>query len=259
MNKLIKATSGTITSLELLKEINFFRDEIEGKAKLRHDTLLGIIRDEFEEEIGSQEILESSYKNTQNKELPMFVLTTSQAKQVLVRESKVVRKAVIAHIEKLESALISGGKLDKETRLKYITRANARQLPYVLQELEIEPIEEKPKTVKPKKSETVDERPMIQRFVDDCLVYASDKRIQWRDYNKSGEANLKDVFDNWREKNNLTRISTHVAAKEFQEIGLILSEYVPNSSIRTGGNKKYLWGYALKDSVMQPKHLRTVK
>ena len=35
----------------------------------------------------------------------MFELTLSQAKQVLVRESKFVRKAVIAYIEKLETAL----------------------------------------------------------------------------------------------------------------------------------------------------------
>ena len=60
---------------------------------LRHDTLLEIIRDEFEEEIGLQKLLETHYVHPQNKQqYPMFVLTISQAKQVLLRESKFVRK-----------------------------------------------------------------------------------------------------------------------------------------------------------------------
>ena len=68
-----------ITSLDLLKEINLFREqeyyykiennlslnkveERNGKyTELRHDTLLNIIRDEFEEEISSQNILEATY------------------------------------------------------------------------------------------------------------------------------------------------------------------------------------------------------
>ena len=64
-----------------------------------------IIRDEFEEEISRQEILPSEYTSERGQKYPMFVLTTSQAKQVLVRESKTVRKAVINYIEKLETAL----------------------------------------------------------------------------------------------------------------------------------------------------------
>ena len=72
---------------------------------LGHDTLLSIIRDEFSEEIGLQEILESSYKNAQNKKRPMYELTTLQAKQLLARESKVVRKALLIYIERLETLL----------------------------------------------------------------------------------------------------------------------------------------------------------
>lgn len=109
----------TITSKELLEQVNFFREkEYEFKTKngtlteaekkrgayveLRHDILLGIIKDEFEEEISLQKILESTYKNDRGKEYPMFILTLKQAKQVLLRESKFVRKAVIEYIEKLE-------------------------------------------------------------------------------------------------------------------------------------------------------------
>ena len=47
-------TKKTITSLELVEQINLFRKE-EGKdVELHHKTMLAIIRDEFEEEIGQQ-------------------------------------------------------------------------------------------------------------------------------------------------------------------------------------------------------------
>jgi len=72
---------------------------------MRHDNLLSIIRDEFSDEKGLLKIKESSYKNTQNKSQPMFELTFSQAKRVLMRESKSVRGAVIDYIEKLENEL----------------------------------------------------------------------------------------------------------------------------------------------------------
>lgn len=95
----------TFTSLELTELINQYRNEEGNKNPLRHDTMLGIIRDEFEEEISLQNILESNYRNDRGKEYPMFVLSLSQSRQVLVRESKFVRKAVIAYIDKLEKTL----------------------------------------------------------------------------------------------------------------------------------------------------------
>ena len=99
----------TITSLELVEQINYFRKQ-EGKLiELQHKTLLEIIRDEFEEEIQEQKILLMSYMakigNGARRKQPMFVLTLSQAKQVLVRESKFVRRAIINYIEKLEQQL----------------------------------------------------------------------------------------------------------------------------------------------------------
>ncbi len=97
----------TITSLELLEQINFFREK-EGKKKpLRHDTLLNIIRDEFEEEIHIQKILEMfrdvKIGNGATRKEPYYILSLSQGKQVLTRESKFVRKAVIHRLEELES------------------------------------------------------------------------------------------------------------------------------------------------------------
>ncbi len=96
----------TVTSIEVLEQINLFRKQEGNRTILRHDTLLGIIRDEFEEEISLQKLLESNYISERGKTYPMFELTLSQAKQILVRESKFVRKAVISYISKLEQALI---------------------------------------------------------------------------------------------------------------------------------------------------------
>ena len=104
MNFLTEYKGDTLCSLELLEQINLFRNQEGNKAKLRHDTLLDIIRDEFEEEISLQKILESTYMN-RGKKYPMFTLTLSQARQILVRESKFVRRAVINFIDRIEEEI----------------------------------------------------------------------------------------------------------------------------------------------------------
>ncbi|MCI7343681.1 MAG: Rha family transcriptional regulator, partial [Fusobacterium necrophorum] len=98
-------TKENMTSLELLEQINLFRKKEGNKKELRHFDLLNIIRNEFEEEITDRKISVSEYKDKTGRKLPMFILTLSQAKQVLVRESKYVRRAIIQYIEKLEQAL----------------------------------------------------------------------------------------------------------------------------------------------------------
>lgn len=103
MNEL--AVKETMTSLELVKEINVFREEEGNRSELKHSDLLKIIRDEFEDEINEGKISSVEYKDSKGEMRPMFSLTLSQAKQVLVRESKFVRKAVVAYIERLENAI----------------------------------------------------------------------------------------------------------------------------------------------------------
>ncbi|MEE1475741.1 hypothetical protein [Fusobacterium sp.] len=97
---------GYITSLELLEQINIFRKQDGNKTELRHDNLLQIIRDEFSEEIRDLKIQVSYYtKETGNgtiRSYPMYILTYDQGKQVLMRESKFVRKSVIKYIQALE-------------------------------------------------------------------------------------------------------------------------------------------------------------
>ena len=127
----------SINSKELLKQINIFREmeykekeasntltEAQKKrghyTKLKHKTLLGIIRNEFNIQVNEQNILpvenkiiptsvegifETTYKDKKGELRTMFILTIDQAKQVLLRESKVVRKAVIQYLNLLEKRI----------------------------------------------------------------------------------------------------------------------------------------------------------
>lgn len=103
--ELAKLNNTGMTSLKLVEQINIFRKEEDNKSELAHSDLLKIIREEFDEEIAEGNISCGSYKDKNNQDRPMFDLTLSQAKQVLVRESKIVRKAVIKYIEELENKL----------------------------------------------------------------------------------------------------------------------------------------------------------
>lgn len=107
-----------ITSIELVDEINKFRKEEGTKTELRHKDLLNIIRDEFSEEITERKISPSEYKDKTGRKLPMFNLTLSQAKQVLVRESKFVRRAIIQYIEKLENHLMEATEITMTVPIK---------------------------------------------------------------------------------------------------------------------------------------------
>lgn len=116
----------SFTSLELTNLINQFRREEGRKTELKHYTLMEIIREEFEEEIADQKILGGSYKDKQNQERPMFILTSEQSKQILMRESKFVRKAVIKYIDSLEEKVkefISG----KDKALLDIINAKSKE------------------------------------------------------------------------------------------------------------------------------------
>ncbi|CAL7909635.1 phage regulatory protein [Fusobacterium necrophorum] len=104
-----------MTSLELVEQINFFREKEGSKNKLLHKNLMAVIRDEFQEEINELKIQPVEYRDKKGEKRPMFILTLSQAKQVLVRESKYVRRAIIQYIEKLEQAL----RQPKQTKLDF--------------------------------------------------------------------------------------------------------------------------------------------
>lgn len=114
-----------MTSLELVEQINMFRQKEGTKSKLGHNDLLKVIRDEFDEELRLGKISQSSkmvdMPRGGKRKQPMFILTLSQAKQVLVRESKFVRRAVIQYIEKLEKVI-------QEERLPFLNEVAIEEI-----------------------------------------------------------------------------------------------------------------------------------
>lgn len=71
----INVIDGSITILELVKQINLFRLDEGNRSELQHSDLLKIIRDEFSDEIGIGKISEPPYTHPQNGQVyPMFVL-----------------------------------------------------------------------------------------------------------------------------------------------------------------------------------------
>lgn len=62
MNELIsKEQKDKITSLELVEQINIFREQEGNRKELQHNDLLKIIRDEFEDEIHEGKISQMFY------------------------------------------------------------------------------------------------------------------------------------------------------------------------------------------------------
>lgn len=111
-------SEATISSFELLNQINLFRSRDVKKSKLIHKNLLAVIRDEFSEddegELQGLKIKQSfrirELPNGGHKNEPYYELTISQAKQVLLRESKLVRRKVIEYLENFERAFANSMK-----------------------------------------------------------------------------------------------------------------------------------------------------
>ncbi|MBX9886561.1 MAG: hypothetical protein K2Y30_01340 [Flavobacteriaceae bacterium] len=88
--------------VKLVKQINLFSEKEGNSTELEHKNLLAIIRHKFEDEINRLKIQPIDYVDNRNRKQPMFELTISQAKQVLLRESIFVRKAIIVYFVVLE-------------------------------------------------------------------------------------------------------------------------------------------------------------
>ena len=99
MNELMLNGSKLFSSLYLVEQINVFRAEENNKANLWHKSLLTKIEIEFKEEIEEQNILPSSYLAGNGKNEKCYELTFEQSLQILMSESKIVRKGVIAKLK----------------------------------------------------------------------------------------------------------------------------------------------------------------
>ena len=106
----MKMLESRINSVELCELINQLRKEEKGEnAKvLLHKSLMEKIRKELEVMVnlglgGEQNILQSSYVNSQNKKQPCFSLNASGMRQILNSESVYVRCKTEEYITKLET------------------------------------------------------------------------------------------------------------------------------------------------------------
>ena len=124
------ANKETVTSRELLEQINMFREQ-EGKSKLENYDLKKIIRKELEKDFNAGNISHIKQKDSRGREQDLYILTFSQGKRVLLRESPTVRQAVIEYIDKLESAII---------QLQEQKRNEARLLGKITRKLETDSI-----------------------------------------------------------------------------------------------------------------------
>ena len=124
------ANKETGTSRELLEQINIFREQ-EKKRELGHNDLKKIIRKELEKDFNVGNISRIKQKDSRGREQDIYILTFSQGKRVLLRESPTVRQAVIEYIEKLENAII---------KLQEQKRNEARLLGKITRKLETDSI-----------------------------------------------------------------------------------------------------------------------
>ena len=124
------ANKETVTSRELLEQINIFRQQ-EGKSKLENYDLKKIIRKELKKDFNAGKISCIKETDSRGREQDLYILTFSQGKRVLLRESPTVRQAVIEYIEKLENAII---------KLQEQKRHEARLLGKITRKLETDSI-----------------------------------------------------------------------------------------------------------------------
>lgn len=208
----------TITSLELVEQINIFRRQ-EGKKKdLRHDNLLRIIKDEFEEEIQALKIEELFYEvevgNGAKKKYPMYILTLDQAKQILMRESKYVRRAIIHYIEELENKVkdLSQRLTEREKLILDIYEggekgARASKLLLELETKELkEDIKHKGDIIKGLTDDIplMDKRQILNRVVryDKKVSFQTRWRMLYFEFGKKYRINLESRVENYNKKHN---------------------------------------------------------
>jgi hypothetical protein len=107
MNELMNlgADNEKTASTYLVEQINIFREMENNKTVLLHKSLLTKIEKEFEDEIGGQNILPSSYTDESNRQSKCYYLDFEQSLQLLMSESKTVRKRCVEVIKSKQKPL----------------------------------------------------------------------------------------------------------------------------------------------------------
>lgn len=107
MNQLVKAGSATVSSVELLEKINELREQA-GQATLRRNVFNARIVDELEGSHYKTFVVE---KDRGGSDSVAYELTYEQAMLVGLRESKLIRRAVLTYLEQMRGASPEGNPL----------------------------------------------------------------------------------------------------------------------------------------------------
>lgn len=100
MEELMNYKSGKdYSSLYLVEQINIFRKLDGNKSELLHKNILAKIEIEFIEEIGELKIQPSSYIDASNRNSKCYHLNFEQSLQLLMSESRIVRKGVVQKLK----------------------------------------------------------------------------------------------------------------------------------------------------------------
>ena len=83
------------SSRYLVEQINIFRKQEGNEVELLHKNLLAKIEIEFEDEIGELKIQPTSYTDASNRQSKMYELNFEYSLQILMSESKSVRKRCV--------------------------------------------------------------------------------------------------------------------------------------------------------------------
>jgi len=109
----------TMTSLELLELVNQVRAEF-GESKVRHNDFAARCRDELDGEFYETFVIKPEGRGRPSEALRM---TADQCKLVAMRESKGVRRRVLARLSELERAVTSHGFTVPQTRAEALRLA----------------------------------------------------------------------------------------------------------------------------------------
>jgi phage antirepressor YoqD-like protein len=114
------------TSVYLVEQINLFREQEGNRAVLNHPNFLKKIEKEFKEEIAEENIyfrLIIKELETGSTRTKVYELNYEQSLQILMSESKFVRKAVIEVLKRQQSEIESKNAPKELTRLEILTMA----------------------------------------------------------------------------------------------------------------------------------------
>jgi hypothetical protein len=121
-NQIVLNEETNYSSIYLVEQINLFREEEGNRTPLLHKNLLAKIEEEFKEEINGLKIQPVKYKDSKGEMRKSYNLNYDESLQLLMAESKFVRKAVVLNLKALKEENKALLDIQKQT---HISRSNA--------------------------------------------------------------------------------------------------------------------------------------